>query len=101
MRVSRNKATYEEINMLTSIISSSAISSSAISLSSLSMITTPRFPEFGYVAVIGLISFLSFREVLSASKIWETDLESSLIMGIVPLLISFSAIVAYKITEIL
>lgn len=79
------------INKLTSIISSSA----------LSMLTAPRLPEFAYIAVIGLISFLFFKEVLSASKFQGKALESSLNMGIVPLLISFIAIVAYKIAEIL
>jgi len=48
-----------------------------------------------------LISFISFKEVLSAPKLQEKALESSLNMGIVPLLISFIAIVAYKIAEIL
>lgn len=79
------------INKLTSIISSSA----------LSMLTVPGLPEFGYLVVIGLISFILFKEVLSESKLQGKALESSLNMGIVPLLISFIAIVAYKITEIL
>jgi len=65
------------------------------------MLTAPGLPEFGSVAVIGLISFISFKEVLSAPKLQEKALESSLNMGIVPLLISFIAIVAYKIAEIL
>ncbi len=89
------------INRLTSIISSSAISSSAISSSALSMLTAPGLPEFGFIAVIVLISLLSFKEVLSASKLWGKALDSSLKMGIVPLLISFSAIVVFKIAEIL
>ena len=65
------------------------------------MLTAPGLPEFGSVAVIGLISFLSFKDVLSASKLQGKALESSLNMGIVPLLICFTAIVAYKIAEIL
>jgi len=78
------------VNKLTSIVSSSA----------LSMITSPGLPEFGVVAVIGLMSFLSLKEVLSVSKFGKA-LESSLNMGIVPLLISFIAILVYKIAEIL
>jgi uncharacterized membrane protein (DUF485 family) len=65
------------------------------------MLTAPGLPEFGFVAVIGLILFLSFREILSSSKLQGKALESSLNMGIVPLLISFIAIVTYKIAEIL
>ena len=65
------------------------------------MLTAPGLPEFGSVAVIGLISFLSFKEVLSASKLQGKALESSLNMGIMPLFISFVAIVAYKIAVIL
>ena len=65
------------------------------------MLTAPGLPEFASVAVIGLISFLSFKYVLSASKLQGKALESTFNMGIVPLLISFIAIVAYKIAEIL
>jgi len=65
------------------------------------MLTSPGLPEFGYVAVIGLILLISFKEVLLASKLKGKALESSLNMGIVPLLISFIAIAAYKIAEIL
>lgn len=65
------------------------------------MLTAPGLPEFGYVAEIGLISLLSFEDILLASKLQGKALESSLNMGIVPLLISSISIVAYKIAEIL
>lgn len=65
------------------------------------MITVPEPPEFGSVIVIGLILLLSFKEILSTSKYHGKALESSLNMGIAPLLISFIAIVAYQITEVL
>jgi hypothetical protein len=65
------------------------------------MLTEPGLPEFGSAAVIGLISFFSLKEVLSSSTLQGKALESSLNMGIVPLLISFSAVVAYKIVEFL
>lgn len=90
-----------EIKRLTSVIFYSAMSSNVISLSPHSLITAPRFPEFGYVAVIGLILFLSLKELLSGSNIWEKDMECSLNMGIVPLLISLSAMVVYKLLVIL
>lgn len=87
---SKNKH-MEGFIRITSIISSSA----------LSMLAAPGLPEFGYVVVIGLISFLSLKEVLSASKFQGKTLESSLNMGIAPLLVSFIAIVIFKIAEIL
>ncbi|AAM32751.1 hypothetical protein DU57_02905 [Methanosarcina mazei] len=65
------------------------------------MLTTQGVPEFCYITIIGLILFMIFKEVLSQSKFWRKDLESSSNMVILPLLISFSAIVAYKIAEIL
>ena len=64
------------INRLTGIFSSSAISSKAISFSTISVLTTPRLPELEYITVIGLILFITFKEVLSESKIWEKDLDS-------------------------
>lgn len=91
-----SKTIYQEgFNRLTSIISSSILSSSA-----LSMLTAPGLPKFGIVAVIGLIFFLSLKEILSASKFQGKALESSLNMGIGPLLVSFIAILVYKIAVI-
>lgn len=74
---------------------------SIISSNVLFMLTTPGIPEFGYVAKIGLISLLSLKEILSASKYQGKALENSLNLGIVPLLISCTAMVVYKIIEIL
>jgi hypothetical protein len=85
--------------MLASIISTSVISSSVIS-PSVSMLNAPRLPEFGPIVIIGLILLLSFKEVLSRSNLYEKSLESSLNIGIAPLMISFTAIVVYKIVEI-
>ena len=87
--------------MLTSIISSSAISSSAISSSAISMLTTPGLPAYGAIVVVGLILLLSFKEVLSASSLWGKPLRNSLDIGIYPLLLSFVAIVVFKVAEIL
>jgi uncharacterized membrane protein (DUF485 family) len=74
---------------------------SIISSSALSMLVAPGLPKFGYVAVIGLISFLLLKEVLSASKFQGKAMESSLNIGIAPLLISFIAILVYRIAETL
>lgn len=82
--------------MLLSIISSSAISSSAIS-----MVTSPGIPQYGAAVVVGLISLLSLKEILSASEHWNRSLDSSFNMTILPLLFSFAAIVVYKVTGVI
>ncbi len=81
----------EGFNRLTSIISSSIYS----------MLTEPGLPKYRHIVMIGLISLLSLKEVLPASKFQGKVLESSLNIGIVPLSISFIAIVVYKIALIL
>ena len=82
--------------MLLSIISSSAMSSSAMS-----MLTSPGLPQYGATAVVGLIVLLSLKEVLSASDKWNKSLNSSFNLAILPLLFAFSAIVVFKVAEIL
>ncbi|MDD2438669.1 MAG: hypothetical protein PHD41_00370 [Methanosarcinaceae archaeon] len=74
---------------------------SIISSSTMSAATSPGLPEYGATAIIGLILLLSLKEVLSASKIWNRYLNSSFNIAIVPLLISFGAIVVFKVAEIL
>lgn len=87
--------------MLLSIISSSAISSSAISSSVISMVTTPGLPQYGSAVVVGLIALLSLKEVLSASNYWNGRLNNSFNLSIIPLLFSFTAIVIFKVAEII
>ena len=82
--------------MLLSVISSSAISSSAIS-----MVTSPGLPLYGAAVVVGLIALLSLKEVLSASTSWNKYLNSSFNLAIIPLLLSFTCIVVYKVSEII
>ena len=82
--------------MLLSVISSSAISSSVIS-----MVTSPGLPQYGSAMVVGLIVLLSLKEVLSASKYWNQFLNTSFNLAIVPLFLSFTFIVVYKVTEII
>ncbi|HHV25264.1 MAG: hypothetical protein PHG79_08790 [Methanosarcina sp.] len=82
--------------MLLSIISSSAISSSAFS-----MITTPGLPQYGALVVVGLIAFLSLKEILSASEKWNRSLNSSFNLVILPLMLCFAGIVFFKISEII
>nr|WP_094226579.1 hypothetical protein [Methanolobus psychrotolerans] len=88
--------------MLTSTIittTTSTISSTAAGI--VSMTTQPGLPEYGVLAVVALILLLSAKEILSASEKWNKSLDCSLNMTILPLLVSFVAIVIFKISEIL
>ena len=80
---------YGGINMLLSVISSSAVS----------MSTSPGLPQYGALVIFGLIALLSIKEVLSASKIWSNCLNNSFNMAILPLLLAFGGTVCYKILE--
>jgi hypothetical protein len=84
------------IFVLLSIISSSAISSSAIS-----MVTSPGLPQYGAAIVVGLIALLSLKEVLSASEHWNKSLASSFNVTTLPLLVSFVAIVTFKVANVI
>lgn len=87
--------------MLLSSISASIISSSAASSSAISMITTPGLPQYGATITVGLIALLSIKEVLSASDKWNEYLNNSFNIAVIPLLLSFAAIVVFKIGEII
>ena len=85
--------------MITSVIS--ATTTSAVSAAgAISMVTGIGAPEYGVIAVIALIILLSAKEILSASESWNKRINSSLNMAIMPLLISFFAIVVFKVAEI-
>lgn len=81
--------------MLTSTVTT--ISSTAAG----TMTTQMGLPEYGVLAVIALITLLSAKEILSASEKWSKSLNASLNLAIMPLLVAFVAIVAFKVTEIL
>lgn len=83
--------------MLTSVVSSAAASSMASTTSAISLTTPIGLPEYGVLAVIALIILLSAKEILSASDKWNKALNSSLNLGIYPLLVSFASIVTYQI----
>ncbi len=78
--------------MLTSIISTT---------STVSMMTDIGLPEYSVLTVIVLIFLLSAKEILSASKYWTKSLGTSLNMDIFALLVVFTGIVIFKITEII
>src|SRR5690606_25662771 len=50
---------------------------------------------------IGLIALLSLKEVLSASEKWNKYINNSFNLAIVPLLLSFVAIVFFKVLQII
>ena len=91
----------EGVTMLLSSMSSSMISSSAAASSAISMITTPGLPHYGAAVVVGLIALLSLKEVLSASEKWNKYLNNSFNLAIFPLLLSFAAIVYFKVNAII
>jgi len=64
------------------------------------MVTTPGLPQYGASVVIGLIALLSLKEVLSASEKWDSSLNNSFNLGILPLLSVFAGILVFKISEI-
>jgi hypothetical protein len=73
---------------------------SLISASAISMVTTPGLPQYGASVVIGLISLLSLKEIFSASEKWNSSLNSSFNLAILPLLLVFGGITCFKILEI-
>jgi len=79
---------------------SSSIVSSAAASSAVSMITTPGLPQYGAAIIVGLISLLSLKEILSASEKWNKYLNNSFNMAIIPLFFSFMAIVAFNVISI-
>jgi hypothetical protein len=64
------------------------------------MVTTPGLPQYGASVVIGLLSLLSLKEIFSASEKWNSSLNSSFNLAVLPLLIVFGGITCFKILEI-
>ncbi len=67
----------------------------------ITMFSTVGVAEAGVVAVICLIILLSASEILSASKLWNGRLSASFNLTIWPLVITFFAIVFFRVMEIL
>lgn len=87
--------------MLTSAITTTTTSTISSAASAVSMTTPIGLPEYGVLAAVALILLLSAKEILSASEKWNKTLNCSLNMAILPLGISFAAIVFFKISEII
>jgi hypothetical protein len=69
--------------------------------SAMSAFTTIGVAEVSVAAVICLIVLLSASEILSASKLWNKHLSLSLNLAILPLIVTFFAIVAFNIIKVL
>ena len=95
---------YGQDNMLISIASAalvSAVASVTTNGAAASMTTAMGLPEYGALAVLALVMLLCAKLMLSASTRWNNIIKCSLDMSIIPLLISFAAIVIYKIITII
>ncbi len=79
---------------------SASSASSAIS-SSISMTSVTSLAIGGVAATILLIFLLSSQEIISASSYWNNKILNAFNTVTLPLLIVFSAIVVFKIKEIL
>jgi hypothetical protein len=84
--------------MLSSIISTtSQMTTFALATSAMSAYIHIGETEVSVWVVLCLIILLSASEILSASKLWNNHLFHSLNLAILPLVITFFAIVAFKI----
>lgn len=83
--------------MLTTAVSTTAAATTAAASS---MMATMGISEYGILAVIGLIALLSAKEVLSASNKLNHNISNMLNISIYPLLVSFFAIVVYKVIAV-
>lgn len=83
--------------MLSSILSiKSALTTSAISAS-----TTIGVSDLSVIAVLCLIVLLSASEILAATKLWNKNLSNSLNLTIIPLFVTFIAIVVFNVIKML
>ena len=69
--------------------------------SEMSAFTTTSVAGARVAIVICLIVLLSASEILSASKLWNKHLALSLNLAILPLVVTFFAIVAFNIIKVL
>ncbi|NJD78819.1 MAG: hypothetical protein FIB08_17285 [Candidatus Methanoperedens sp.] len=86
--------------MSISAVVSSASASSAIS-SAISVNSVTGLAIGGVLATILLIVLLSSQEIFSASSYWNKKTSNTFTMVILPLLLVFAAIVAFRVSEIL
>jgi small-conductance mechanosensitive channel len=78
--------------MLSSMVSSTVVTS---------MMATVGISELSIIATTCLIALLAIYEISSATKLWNSRFRLALNMAIIPLFITFIALVIYKTAEIL
>ncbi len=83
--------------MLSSILSTT----SALATSAVSTITTIGVAEVSEAAVLCLIVLLSASGILSASKLWNKNLSHSLNLAVLPLIVTFIAIILFNALKVL
>ncbi|MBC7086184.1 MAG: hypothetical protein H5T43_07465 [Methanomethylovorans sp.] len=86
---------------ISSVALVSVIASASATGRTTSMTTAVGIPEYGGLAALALVVILCAKLMLSASTRWNDTIKCSLDMNIIPLLISFAAIVVYKIIDII
>jgi len=67
----------------------------------MSMFATVGVSDLSIISVICLIVLLSASEILSASKLWNKSLSTSLNLAIFPMVIAFVGIVVFKVAEVI
>ena len=86
--------------MMSSLVSTMA-SSTLSTTSVISMFATVGVSQISIIAVVTLIAMLCASEILSASKHWNKHLATMLNLAIMPMVLTFACIVAFKVTEVL
>lgn len=86
--------------LLVSIVSNIVIPN-ATSSSPIYMVTNSGLPQYSDLIVFGFIIFLLIKESLSASNLWNDQINNSFNLAIPPLLLTVIAIAAYKIMMII
>lgn len=84
--------------MLASTITASTLVTTEAGV--VTMVTPTGLPEYGILVVATLIWILSAREILSRSERWNDSLDCSLKMTAFPLLLTFVAMVVFKVISI-
>jgi hypothetical protein len=79
----------------------SALNVLSASSSATSMFSTLGVSDVSIITVVSLIGLLAAFEILSASKLWNKRLSTMLNVAIIPMVITFIAIVGYNVVAII
>jgi hypothetical protein len=64
------------------------------------MFSTLGVSDVSIITVVSLVGLLAAFEILSASKLWNKRVSTLLNVAIIPMVITFIAIVGYKVVAI-